>query len=60
MTAARDIMTGGAECAQTTDTLSQAAQKMRELGVGALPICGEDNRPPGDDHRPGHRREGRR
>jgi CBS domain-containing protein len=44
MTTARDIMTGGTECAQTTDTLSQAAQKMREFGVGALPICGEDNR----------------
>ena len=44
MSTARDIMTGSAECAQTTDTVAQAAQKMRELGVGALPICGEDNR----------------
>lgn len=44
MTTAREIMTGGAECAQTTDTVQQAAQKMKELGVGALPICGEDNR----------------
>ena len=44
MATARDIMTGGTECAQTTDTVSQAAQKMREFGVGALPICGEDNR----------------
>ena len=43
-TTARDIMTAGAECAQTTDTVQQAAQKMRDLGVGALPICGEDNR----------------
>jgi CBS domain-containing protein len=44
MTTARDIMSGGPECAQITDTVSQAAQKMRDLGVGALPICGEDDR----------------
>jgi len=40
----RDIMTGGVECARTTDTLVDAAQKMRDLDVGALPICGEDDR----------------
>jgi CBS domain-containing protein len=44
MTTARDIMTGGAECARSTDTLVDAARKMRDLGVGALPICGEDDR----------------
>ncbi|MBB3044172.1 CBS domain-containing protein [Nocardioides soli] len=44
MTTARDIMTPGAECAGVNDTVTQAAQKMRDLGVGALPICGEDNR----------------
>ena len=44
MTTARDIMTGDAECARTTDTLVDAAQKMRDLNVGALPICGEDDR----------------
>jgi CBS domain-containing protein len=44
MTTARDIMSGGAECAQTSDTVQEAAQKMKDLGVGALPICGEDNR----------------
>jgi CBS domain-containing protein len=41
---ARDIMTPGAECARTTDTVTDAARKMRDLGVGALPICGEDER----------------
>jgi CBS domain-containing protein len=41
---ARDIMTGGAECVGANDTLEQAARKMKELDVGALPICGEDNR----------------
>ena len=44
MTTARDIMTGDAECARSTDTLVDAARKMRDLGVGALPICGEDDR----------------
>lgn len=41
---ARDIMTPGAECARTTQTVAEAARKMRDLGVGALPICGEDDR----------------
>ncbi len=41
---AREIMTGDAECAQTTETVTEAARKMKDLGVGALPICGEDNR----------------
>jgi CBS domain-containing protein len=44
MTTARDIMTKGAECAQSTETIVDAARKMRDLDVGALPICGEDNR----------------
>ena len=41
---ARDIMTGGVECAQANDTVADAARKLRELGVGSLPICGDDNR----------------
>jgi CBS domain-containing protein len=44
MTTAREIMTGGAECVGENDTLTVAAKKMRDLNVGALPICGEDNR----------------
>jgi len=43
-TTAREIMTPSAECARTTDTLVEAAKKMRDLDVGALPICGEDDR----------------
>jgi CBS domain-containing protein len=43
MTTARDIMTEGAECARPTDTLVDVARKMRDLEVGALPICGEDD-----------------
>jgi CBS domain-containing protein len=44
MATARDIMSGGAECVGENDTLVDAARKMRDLYVGALPICGEDNR----------------
>lgn len=44
MVTARDIMTPGAECAGVNDTLVDAARKMRDLDVGALPICGEDDR----------------
>jgi CBS domain-containing protein len=41
---AREVMTGGAECVGENETIVEAAKKMSQLGVGALPICGEDNR----------------
>ena len=44
MATARDIMTGGAQCVSVNDTLTDAARKLRDLDVGAMPICGEDNR----------------
>jgi CBS domain-containing protein len=44
MTTAREIMTDNAECARVDETLADAARKMRDLDVGALPICGEDDR----------------
>lgn len=44
MSTARDIMTGDAQCASTNDSLVDAARKLRDLDVGALPICGDDNR----------------
>jgi CBS domain-containing protein len=44
MTTARDIMTGDAECVGENETLQDAARKMRDLDVGSLPICGDDNR----------------
>ena len=71
MASARDIMTGDAECVSVNDTLVEAARKLRDLEVGAMPICGEDNRimgmltdrdivvkcgsPGGDPARPGWR-----
>ncbi|GHH51357.1 CBS domain-containing protein [Streptomyces candidus] len=44
MTTARDIMTGGAECIGAQETVLDAARKLTQLGVGALPICGTDER----------------
>lgn len=44
MATAREIMTGGTECIGENETLADAAKKMSDLDVGALPICGEDNR----------------
>lgn len=40
---ARELMTPGAECIGENDSLTQAAQKLRDLNVGSLPICGEDD-----------------
>jgi CBS domain-containing protein len=44
MTTAREIMTPNPVCMRSSETVYDAAQRMAELGVGALPICGEDNR----------------
>lgn len=44
MTTAREIMTGGAQCIGENQTLEEAARKMKDLDVGALPICGENDR----------------
>jgi CBS domain-containing protein len=41
---ARDIMHRGAECISEDGSVATAAQKMRDLGVGSLPICGPDDR----------------
>ena len=41
---ARDIMTPDCTCIGENDTLLDAARRLAELDVGALPICGEDNR----------------
>ena len=41
---AREIMSGGVECVGEDETVLDAAKKMDQLGVGALPICGNDER----------------
>jgi CBS domain-containing protein len=44
MTTARDIMHVGVTCISERQTLQQAAQQMRDLDVGSLPVCGDDDR----------------
>ncbi|MER5204142.1 CBS domain-containing protein [Streptomyces sp. NPDC002825] len=44
MTTAREIMTPDATCIGAGDSILDAAKKMTDLGVGALPICGLDER----------------
>ena len=41
---ARDLMTPGVACIGDHEPVIRAAQKTAELGVGALPICGADER----------------
>jgi CBS domain-containing protein len=38
------LMTPDVECVNEDETLLVAAKKMKELDVGALPICGNDDR----------------
>ncbi|WP_059010995.1 CBS domain-containing protein [Streptomyces specialis] len=44
MTTAADIMNPGAQWIPATETLDRAAQVMRELDVGALPVSDENER----------------
>jgi len=37
-------MTGGTECVGENDSIADAAKRMKELDVGSVPICGEDDR----------------
>jgi CBS domain-containing protein len=44
MTTARDVMTTGAQCIGEDQSLAEAARMMRDMNVGALPICGNDDK----------------
>jgi CBS domain-containing protein len=37
-------MTPDAQCVGENETVTEAARKLSELGVGSMPICGEDDR----------------
>jgi hypothetical protein len=41
---AREIMSDNTECIGENDTVLDAAKKLAQLDVGAVPICGEDDR----------------
>ncbi|MDT0183002.1 CBS domain-containing protein [Microbacterium sp. ARD31] len=44
MTTAREVMTRDVTCIKEGDTLVEAARLLRQLDVGALPICGSDDK----------------
>ncbi len=40
----REVMHEGCECIGESQTLAEAAKRMKEMDVGVLPICGDDDR----------------
>jgi CBS domain-containing protein len=40
----KEIMTPGVECTHPSAKLRAAAEMMRDLDIGPLPVCGEDDR----------------
>ena len=41
---ARDVMSADCECVGENESVLDAAKRLAELGVGSMPICGEDDR----------------
>ena len=41
---ARDIMSSDADCVQESQTILDAAKELASRDVGAMPICGDDDR----------------
>ncbi|MFN2460989.1 MAG: CBS domain-containing protein [Candidatus Velthaea sp.] len=41
---AREVMSNNVECIREDDTVLDAAKRLAELNVGAMPICGADER----------------
>ena len=39
-----EVMTRGVECTRPTDSIAHAAERMRDLDVGSLPVCGDGDR----------------
>jgi len=40
----KEVMTRGAECISPDEPLQKAAQKMKSLDVGPLPVCGDNDK----------------
>jgi CBS domain-containing protein len=40
----RDVMSSDCECIGENETVLDAAKKLKDLNVGSMPICGEDDR----------------
>jgi CBS domain-containing protein len=41
---ARDVMSDDCTCISENDSVLDAAKRLKELDVGSMPICGEDDR----------------
>jgi CBS domain-containing protein len=39
-----EVMTHSAECARPSDSIAHAAERMRELDCGSLPVCGDSDK----------------
>jgi len=44
VTTAREIMTSDATCVGEQDSIATASRRLAQLGVGAMPICGRDDK----------------
>jgi CBS domain-containing protein len=40
----REVMSSDCECINSNETVLDAAKKLKELNVGSMPICGEDDK----------------
>jgi CBS domain-containing protein len=40
----KEVMTHGVQCIRPDDMIVAAAQQMKDLDVGALPVCGDNDR----------------
>jgi CBS domain-containing protein len=40
----KEIMTRGVECTRPEATLQETAEKMRDLDIGPMPVCGDNDR----------------
>jgi CBS domain-containing protein len=38
----KEVMTEGVACARPSDSIALTAERMRDLNIGALPVCGDD------------------
>lgn len=41
---AHDLMTEGCQCIGESESVADAARKLAELNIGAMPICGDDDK----------------
>jgi len=39
-----EVMTRGVECVRPGDSIARAAERMKQLNVGAMPVCGDNDR----------------